>query len=97
MVVWRIAPEPDADGYLVERSTELDGPYARLTTDRVPVDRPSWFDSTATGGHRYFYRVIALDRSGNASAPSSIAQAIVNDRTPPIAPESVTAVPAGRT
>ena len=93
MVVWRIAPEPDADGYLVERATELDGPYARLTSDRIPVDRPSWFDSTATGGHRYFYRVIALDRSGNASAPSSIAQAIVNDRTPPIAPESVTAVP----
>jgi fibronectin type 3 domain-containing protein len=94
LVVWRLSPEPDAAGYVVERSEEVAGPFVRITATPVPVDRPSLLDTSATGGHRYFYRVIALDQSGNASAPSSLAQAVVVDRTPPAAPEGVTATPA---
>ena len=93
LVVWRMSPEPDAAGYIVERSTSVSGPFAPVTASRVPADRPSYLDTAATGGRRYFYRVIAVDQSGNASPPSSIAQANVEDRTPPDAPTGVVATP----
>jgi len=95
LVVWRMSPEPDAAGYVVERSTDVSGPFVPVAAAHVPVDRPSYLDTTASGGRRYFYRVIAVDRSGNQSAPSPIAQANVEDRTPPDAPTGVVATPAG--
>jgi fibronectin type 3 domain-containing protein len=42
-------------------------------------------------GHPFFYRVIAVDSSGNASAPSNAAWALPADHTPPAPPASVTA------
>jgi fibronectin type 3 domain-containing protein len=93
LLVWRMSPEPDAAGYVVERATQVGGPFARITAATVPVGQPTLLDTTTIGGRRYFYRVIALDQSGNASQPSPIAQANVVVTTPPAPPESVTATP----
>ena len=95
VLVWRMSPEPDAAGYQLERATSLAGPFARLTAAPIPVGRPTYTDTTAAQGRHYFYRVIAYDRSGNASSPSANAQVTVAAVTPPAAPESVTATPVG--
>lgn len=82
-VTWRMSPEIDAVGYHIERSTGLHEPYRRLDRVLIPVRRPIWADTIA-GGHQYFYRVIAVDSSGNASVPSNVAAALPADRTPPV-------------
>ena len=95
-LVWRLAPEADAAGYLVERAPRLAGPFARLTPQPIPADRPSFVDSAALGETPVFYRVIVLDRSGNASPPSTAVRALPVHRTPPTPPSGVTATARNR-
>jgi len=84
-VTWRMSPEADAAGYHIERSTSLTRPYARLDRSLIPVQRPLWTD-TVPGGRPYFYRVIAVDSAGNASAPSNAVTALPRDTFPPPPP-----------
>ena len=84
-ITWRMSPELDAAGYHIERSTGLNRAYVRLDRALIPVGRPIWAD-TVPGGHPYFYRVIAVDSSGNASGPSNPVSALPRDDTPPPPP-----------
>jgi len=95
-IVWRMAPEPDAAGYQVERATRREGPYTRLTAALVPAGTPAFTDTAAAAGARYFYRVRAVDRSGNASEPSNPAIVTLPDVTPPPAPGGLDVRVAGR-
>ena len=88
-ITWRLAPELDAVGYHIERATGLHQPYTRLDRSLIPVRRPIWTDTVPGGGHQYFYRVIAVDSTGNASAPSNPVAALPSDKTPPIAPTAL--------
>ncbi|HKV05200.1 MAG TPA: fibronectin type III domain-containing protein [Candidatus Acidoferrales bacterium] len=64
---WAISPEADVAGYNVYRS-EQDGILGtRQNTEMLPT--PAFRDINVLPGHRYFYRVTALDRSGNESSP----------------------------
>jgi fibronectin type 3 domain-containing protein len=87
-LTWRMSPETDVAGYNVERSTGLGEKYQRLNRALIPVDRPSWVD-TVVASRRYFYRVVAVDASGNASAPSNSISALAKDTVPPDAPQRV--------
>ena len=91
LVVWRLSPEPDVAGYHVERAQDARGPYARLTPRLVPVAQPSYVDTTATGGVQYYYRIVAVDRSGNESEPSNGALVLARDLTPPAPPTGLAA------
>jgi fibronectin type 3 domain-containing protein len=93
-VTWRLSPEADVRGYHIERSTGLSGPFTRLDHAPIPVAQPLWTDSVP-GGRQYFYRVVAVDSSGNVSRPSNAIAAFPVDRTPPLPPPSVTATPLG--
>lgn len=95
-LVWRMSPELDAAGYLVERSTGLDETFKAVTPERLPVDAPMWVDSAVVGGTQYFYRVIAIDRAGNRSQPSNALSAVPQDHTPPAPPTGLTATAAHR-
>ena len=65
---WSINLETDLAGYRVYRS-ERQGERGQLITgDLLPV--PTVRDSAVEPGHRYWYTVTAVDRSGNESAPS---------------------------
>jgi hypothetical protein len=70
---WTPDTEPDLAGYFVYRQ-EVDekgvaaGTAARLNL--TPVAGPAYRDQTAMAGHRYAYRVTAVDTAGNESAPS---------------------------
>jgi hypothetical protein len=78
-------PDSDADlaGYFVYRQ-EVDpkgvvtGTVTRLNT--TPVVGPAYRDQTALAGHRYAYRVTAVDAAGNESAPSADVQETLREQ-----------------
>jgi fibronectin type 3 domain-containing protein len=90
-VVWVMSPEPDVRGYHVERGPRLNAPFTRLTTQLLPVDRPAFVDSAPQTGVQYFYRVIAIDSSGNLSKASNPGNATLIDNRPPPAPTALRA------
>jgi hypothetical protein len=78
-------PDSDADlaGYFVYRQ-EVDskgvvtGTVTRLNT--TPVVGPAYRDQTALAGHRYAYRVTAVDTAGNESAPGADVQETLREQ-----------------
>ncbi|MFZ0818968.1 MAG: fibronectin type III domain-containing protein [Candidatus Acidiferrales bacterium] len=66
---WDISTEPDLAGYWVYRSEQPDNPGLRLNSQLLLS--PTFRDMTALSGKRYYYRVSAVDRSGNESPLSS--------------------------
>jgi hypothetical protein len=79
------APDTDADlaGYIVYRQ-EVDekGVVAGTATrlNLTPVVGPAYRDQTAIAGHRYAYRVTAVDTAGNESAPSADVQETLREQ-----------------
>ncbi len=70
-IVWTPSAEPDLAGYNIFRR-ESGGTESRVNEElaRTPVFR----DRAAQAGHTYFYRVTAVDLTGNESAPSADAE-----------------------
>jgi hypothetical protein len=66
---WDINAEPDLAGYWVYRSEQPDTPGQKLNPQLLLS--PTFRDMTALVGKRYFYRVAAVDRSGNESPLST--------------------------
>jgi hypothetical protein len=67
---WAISPETDVAGYNVYRSEQVGIPGQRLNAE--PLITPAFRDMNAVPGHRYFYTVTAVDRSGNESPASAV-------------------------
>ena len=65
-IAWSPNSESDLAGYNVYRSEG--GSSSKLTSQ--PLSIPIYRDPGATAGAHYVYRVTAIDRSGNESAPS---------------------------
>jgi len=74
-LTWTINTEPDLAGYSVYRSEGADLPGQRLNNELLSV--PTFRDMSVMLGKSYFYRVAAVDQSGNESARSSIVEAQV--------------------
>ncbi len=72
---WAISPEPDLAGYRVYRSDREDATGNLLNAELLPS--PAFRDISVVPGTRYFYRVSAVDRSGNESPMSSAVPAEV--------------------
>lgn len=69
---WAISPETGVAGYNVYRSVVETGPANRWDRlNRSLLLTPVFRDIPVVSGQRYFYRVTAIDRFGNESAPSS--------------------------
>jgi fibronectin type 3 domain-containing protein len=78
-------PDNDADlaGYFVYRQEvdpqgQVTGTVTRLNT--IPVVGPAYRDQTVLPGHRYAYRVTAVDTAGNESAPSADVQETLREQ-----------------
>jgi hypothetical protein len=68
---WKQALEPDIRGYDVWRSEDQSGPYAVANT--AIVEGVSYFaDAGLEDRTRYYYYVVAVDSSGNASLSSPV-------------------------
>jgi hypothetical protein len=66
---WSINPETDLAGYHVYRSEQEDDKGQLATRDLLPS--PAYRDTSVQPNGRYWYRVTAVDRAGNESAPSA--------------------------
>lgn len=66
---WAIHSESDLLGYNVYRSDTESSPGTRVNA--APLVTPVFRDDTVVPGAQYFYRVTAVDRAGNESAPSA--------------------------
>jgi hypothetical protein len=72
VILLRCTPnaEPDLAGYHVYRATNAAGPWTRITLDRT--NRTAYYrDKGVSPSTRYYYRLTAVDISGNESAPSA--------------------------
>jgi hypothetical protein len=77
---WAINSEADLAGYRVYRS-EQESEKGQLSTSELLLS-PAYRDTSVQSGHRYWYRVTAVDRSGNESLPSSPVAADVTQPSP---------------
>jgi hypothetical protein len=65
---WSINLETDLAGYRVYRS-EQEGTQGELLTKEL-LPTPAYRDTSIHNGQKYWYRVTAVDKAGNESAPS---------------------------
>jgi peptidase C25-like protein/VCBS repeat protein len=76
-LTWARNAAADLAGYNVYRSLAPAGPYARI--NEVPTDRTSYYlDEGLVPLTRYYYRLAAVDSSGNESPLSGIIDASTN-------------------
>jgi fibronectin type 3 domain-containing protein len=66
-VAWSPSAGIDLAGYKLYRATDVAGPFEYISCFHVPS--ASYIDSGLTNGTTYYYRVTAVDTSGNESAP----------------------------
>jgi hypothetical protein len=67
-LIWSPNLESDLAGYNIRRRQDGGQPEQ---LNKELLRSPLYRDTSVTTGHRYFYGVTAVDRSGNESAPSS--------------------------
>lgn len=66
-------PERDVAGYQIYRSTDPALPKASWTKlNDALVTRTTYQDETVEAGKKYYYYLVAVDTSGNASGPSEV-------------------------
>ncbi len=83
LLVWRMSPELDVASYDVWRSDGLQQEFARINREPVPRNAPRYVDAEAKRGTAQYYKVTAVDASGNESAPAGPVTIIAKDTTPP--------------
>ncbi|MDN4609536.1 pectinesterase family protein [Arthrobacter burdickii] len=88
-LVWKPVTATDLAGYVVYRAASLDGEYTKLTA--TPQTSLTYNDTTTPMSVVFFYKVAAVDKSGNESATSSPVSAAVKDTTAPALPGGLTA------
>ncbi|WP_247828490.1 PA14 domain-containing protein [Arthrobacter antioxidans] len=75
-VTWAAGPEADLAGYYVERATSAAGPWTRISGN-TPVRGLKMTDTNLPFAAQAFYRVQAVDASGNTSPVSATASAAI--------------------
>jgi fibronectin type 3 domain-containing protein len=70
---WERNTEPDLNGYRIYRATGA-GEFEKLADVSVA---PSYSDRAVEAGKTYRYAVASLDRTGNESARSAVAEVLV--------------------
>ena len=81
LLLWKFSPEVDFDHYNVLRANSLRGEYKRI--NEKPVKNPRYIDSEIVRGKIYYYKVTAVDKSGNESKPTGAVNIVPKDLTPP--------------
>ncbi len=89
VLTWKMNVDVDLSHYNVYRSTEPSENYVKINKKPIPGDRPEFVDSSVRYGVQYFYKVEAVDKSGNRSKMSGAVMAECKDLTPPEPPLDV--------
>ena len=83
LLLWRLSPDLDLATYNVLRSGRVEGEYRRINPKPVPGDQARYLDREVTRGTSYYYRVTAMDSSGNESDPCGPTSVLPADSEPP--------------
>ncbi len=83
LLLWKISPETDAAYYNVYRGKSLKGTFEKINNSTIPIANPKFIDTSAVRGVVHYYRVTAVDKSGNESPKSGPASIIPKDTEPP--------------
>ncbi len=67
---WADNAEGDLAGYKVSRGESASGPFTPLTPTLLTVS--AYNDTSVPAGRVFYYQVVAVDKSGNASGPASV-------------------------
>lgn len=87
-LTWSPVSDSDFAGYNIYRDAAPDGSFTtRINTDRLGL--PEYTDTNLTRNQTYYYKIEAVDATGNRSALSAAAAGTPVDRTPPDPPESL--------
>lgn len=92
LLQWNANTEPDLLGYRIYRAVSAgvyappDDAYQRLGSAMVDTTQPSFTDTSVSRDVYYFYRITAVDQSGNESLPSNPSSTFATDITPPAKP-----------
>jgi fibronectin type 3 domain-containing protein len=68
-LIWDANTEPDLAGYVVLRAEAPGATLQPLVRD--PIRETRYADRTAQANVRYTYAIVAVDKTGNRSAPSN--------------------------
>lgn len=90
-ITWPISPEVDAVGYNLYRANRIKGNFEKLNQELIPLLDNYYVDQPKELQKSYFYRISAVDESGNESEMSNATKADLEDHTPPMAPHSFSA------
>jgi len=90
-MAWSMSPEPDVKGYFVYRAPTLRSTFKKISP-LLRADAPFYLDASVEPGRLYFYRIAALDSSGNLSKRSNPISILVGDSQPPLPPTQVKVV-----
>jgi fibronectin type 3 domain-containing protein len=72
---WAASASPNLAGYNIYRGSAASGPYSKMTSS--PTSGTSYTDSTVQAGQTYYYVATSVDISGNESAYSNSATAVI--------------------
>ncbi len=87
---WSDNADSDLAGYRVYRASSVNGTYTLLTSTLLTAS--AFVDANAPAGATSFYRVTAVDSSGNESNFASVSASRPANPNPPAAPSSLSAV-----
>jgi uncharacterized protein len=82
------SPEADLAGYLIGKSTELEGPFLPLNEQLLPKTTMTFTDRTAVPSATNYYVVSAVDTAGNSSISVPV-YVIMKDENGPAKPSGL--------
>lgn len=88
-LTWPVSPESDLEGYYVYKSLDIREGYEKLNATPIKPLETVFQDSAIEEGNRYFYKVAAVDSSGNEGPRSAAAMRHIADSEPPVEPSNL--------
>lgn len=91
LIAWKMSLEMDLAGYNIYRGESLQEgeEFKKINKELIGGDFPYYEDKDIIPGKTYFYRVSAIDTSGNESRHTSGYSAMVKDTIPPGEPKGL--------
>jgi len=92
VIGWQMNLELDLSHYNIYRGISVEEEFKKINKEPIPADLPYYEDKDIKPGKPYFYKVQAVDKSGNASRLTSAVSALIEDKIPPRPPTTLKAV-----
>ncbi|MCB0713036.1 MAG: hypothetical protein KDD67_11960 [Ignavibacteriae bacterium] len=92
LISWAKPAETDIAGFDIYRSVHPDSPFVQINDAILPETDTIYEDRKASANSQYFYRMVAIDRSGNRSDTSATGIGYYRNFRAPLPPQYVEAI-----